>query len=136
MNKLPAEIAVETTHHAEMINITAQIQAALTSMPDAHSARTAVIFIPHTTAAVTVNENTDPDVATDIINALEKLVPWHAGYRHTEGNSAAHVKASVLGSSVTVPLRDGYLLLGRWQAIYFCEFDGPRRRTAFITVNH
>jgi len=92
------------------------------------------VFVPHTTAGVTINENADPDVTKDITNALERLVPWTAGYRHSEGNSAAHIKASLMGFSVSVPVEIGRLVLGTWQCIYFCEFDGPRTRNVIVTV--
>lgn len=90
------------------------------------------IFIPHTTAGITVNENADPGVTTDMAEALGRAVPWEAQYRHSEGNAAAHVKASLMGSSVQIPVEDGRLLLGTWQAIYFCEFDGPRSRNVWV----
>ena len=90
-------------------------------------------FVPHTTAGVTINENADPDVMADVAAALEKVVPWRAGYRHGEGNAAAHVKASLMGSSVHVPVVAGRLRLGTWQGIYLCEFDGPRQRSVWVT---
>ncbi len=86
------------------------------------------LYVPHTTAGVTINENADPDVVTDIIHGLEKLVPVRGGYLHAEGNSDAHIKASLIGFSSIIPVIDGKLALGTWQGIYFCEFDGPRRR--------
>ena len=91
------------------------------------------VFVPHTTAGVTINENADPDVVSDMIAALERMVPWEAGYAHGEGNAAAHVKASLMGSSVRVLVEDGALQLGTWQGIYFCEFDGPRQRQVWIS---
>jgi secondary thiamine-phosphate synthase enzyme len=90
------------------------------------------VFVAHTTAAITINENADPDVVADMLAGLDKMVP-RLPYRHAEGNSPAHIKASLLGSSVTVPLRDGRLYLGTWQGIYLCEFDGPRRRTVAVS---
>lgn len=93
-----------------------------------------VVYCPHTTAAVTVNENADPDVVEDLLMALEQSCPDLPGFRHQEGNSAAHLKASLFGSSVTVPISDGRLALGRWQGIYFCEFDGPRKREFYVQV--
>jgi secondary thiamine-phosphate synthase enzyme len=92
------------------------------------------IFIPHTTASVTINENADPDVVYDIKKALEKIVPFDDQYKHLEGNSAAHIKASLLGSSVTILIENGELMLGTWQGIYFCEFDGPRSRNVMIKI--
>ena len=89
------------------------------------------IFVPHTTAGVTINENADPDVVTDMLAALGKMVP-DLHYRHSEGNSPAHVKSSLVGCSITVPISEGRLCLGTWQGIYFCEFDGPRTRKVWV----
>jgi secondary thiamine-phosphate synthase enzyme len=93
-----------------------------------------VAFVPHTTAGVTINENADPDVQRDILLGLSRAFPDSADFRHAEGNSAAHLRASAVGSSVTVLVEDGKLVLGTWQGIYFCEFDGPRTRRLFIKV--
>ena len=93
-----------------------------------------VVFCPHTTAGVTINENADPDVQRDMLLGLSRALPRRPEFRHTEGNSDAHLKASCVGSSVTVIVRDGKLLLGTWQGIYFCEFDGPRSRTFYVKV--
>ena len=90
------------------------------------------IFIPHTTAGITINENADPDVTSDLELVLNRMVPWDAGYRHLEGNTAAHAKASMMGSSAQVIVLDGLLQLGMWQSLYFCEFDGPRTRTVWV----
>jgi secondary thiamine-phosphate synthase enzyme len=90
------------------------------------------VFVPHTTAAVTINENADPSVVRDLLAKMARLVPSDEDYTHAEGNSDAHVKASLFGSSVTVPVADGKLMLGTWQGIYFCEFDGPRTRTVHV----
>ena len=93
------------------------------------------VVIPHTTAGVCVNEGYDPDVVSDMSRVLDRLVPWNSpDYRHSEGNTAAHVKAALIGTSVTVPVRDGKLRLGRWQEIFFCEFDGPRTRTVELQL--
>jgi len=92
------------------------------------------VFVPHTTAAVTINENADPDVIKDIIRTLDKLIPLNDHYRHIEGNAAAHVKSSLLGASQTVFIENGDLVLGTWQSIFFCEFDGPRTRKVFIKL--
>jgi len=94
----------------------------------------AVIYVPHTTAGVTINENADPDVVTDMLSALDKAFPVHGEYLHLEGNSHAHIKASLMGPSCTVIIRDGRLLLGTWQGIYFCEFDGPRNRQFYVKI--
>lgn len=91
------------------------------------------LFVPHTTAGITINENADPDVAVDLLYALERIVPTSdPNYRHSEGNSAAHIKASLMGFSQSVIVRDGRLALGRWQDVMFCEFDGPRRRELWV----
>ena len=92
----------------------------------------AVIYTPHTTAAITINENADPDVSRDIIMGVDKLVPMHDEYRHLEGNSAAHIKSSLFGASETLLINQGKPVLGTWQGIYFCEFDGPRQRRVHI----
>src|SRR5690554_2655593 len=94
----------------------------------------AVICVPHTTAGVTINEKADPDVVRDMICALDKTYPVHGEYLHFEGNSHAHIKASLMGSSCTVIIHDGKLLLGTWQGIYFCEFDGPRNREFYVKI--
>ncbi len=92
------------------------------------------VYVPHTTAGVFINENADPDALSDILGTLEALVPWENGYQHAEGNAAAHIKATLVGSSQTVPVRDGRLALGRWQGIFFADFDGPRERQFQVTV--
>ena len=92
------------------------------------------VYAPHTTAGVTITENADPSVVQDMIKELNKIVPFDDGYSHTEGNSAAHIKASLVGSSVTVPISGGRLVLGTWQGLYFCEFDGPRSRRAYVVI--
>jgi secondary thiamine-phosphate synthase enzyme len=93
-----------------------------------------VVFVEHTTAGVTVNEHADPDVAADIIVQLDKIAPQQANYRHSEGNSAAHIKASLMGTSLTVIVQYGVLALGTWQGIFFCEFDGPRNRNVLVKM--
>jgi len=92
------------------------------------------VFIPHTTASITINENADPDVFFDIKKELEKIIPFDDKYQHTEGNSAAHIKASIIGSSESVLVENGRLLLGTWQGIFLCEFDGPRQRKVFVKI--
>ena len=95
----------------------------------------ACVYVPHTTAGVTINENADPDVVHDILAALDQAVPWRQGfYRHGEGNSAAHVKSSMMGCQTVIPIADGQLALGTWQGVYFAEFDGPRTRRVIVTV--
>ena len=92
------------------------------------------LYVPHTTAGVFINENADPEALADILHTLEALVPWDNDYRHAEGNAAAHIKSTLVGTSQTLPVRDGGLALGRWQGIYFVDFDGPRERHLQVTV--
>ena len=113
------------------MDITREVQSAASELGIKNGVLS--VFVPHTTAGITINENADPDVTADIIQALERAVPWQAGYRHTEGNAAAHVKASLMGSSVQVMVENGRLRLGTWQAVYFCEFDGPRSRDVWVS---
>ena len=120
------EIALETGGRTQFVDVTARVADAAARLGVADGF--VVVHNPHTTAAVTINEGADPDVVRDMGAALDRLVPWDAGYRHAEGNSAAHIKASLFGSSVTVLVRGGRLVLGTWQVVWFCEFDGPRRR--------
>jgi secondary thiamine-phosphate synthase enzyme len=93
-----------------------------------------VVYVPHTTAAVTINENADPTVRQDILMTLRKAVPDSLPYAHAEGNSPAHVKSSLVGASITIPIEDGKLVLGTWQGVFFCEFDGPRRRQVYVKL--
>lgn len=121
---------VQTRERAHLIDITPQVQAAVTELA-VRSGRVTV-FIPHTTAGVTINENADPDVVTDILAGLEAMAPTNGRYRHAEGNSAAHIKASLMGASAHLLVENGQLRLGTWQSIYFCEFDGPRQRQVWV----
>lgn len=123
---------VTTLGRIEMKDVTDEVRAAVTKVST--ESGVAFISLPHTTAAVTVNESCDPDVARDIEKTLNRLVPSDAGYAHAEGNSDAHVKASLVGSSVQVPVENGQLVLGRWQGVFFCEFDGPRQRQVWVQV--
>lgn len=125
-----ARFHVETETRAQVVLVKDRVNEALSQL-DAKDGL-AHLWCPHTTAALTVNEGWDPDVTTDLLGRLEALVPWSAGYRHSEGNSAAHIKAALIGPGVTVPVESGSLALGRWQDVYFCEFDGPRRRTVEV----
>ncbi len=121
-----------TTHsRTAFVNVTREVQQAVDSLGLKDGVIT--IFNPHTTAGLTINENADPDVVIDLDSALDRIVPWNAGYRHGEGNSAAHLKASMMGSSLQIIVRSGKLQLGTWQGIYFCEFDGPRQRRLWIS---
>ena len=117
----------------QMINVTDQVAAAVRDSGVREG--TVTVFVPHTSAGVTINENADPDVVHDVLAALDAAVPWQRDfYAHAEGNSAAHVKSSLVGCSAVVVIRDGRLVLGTWQAIYFCEFDGPRSRQCIVAV--
>ena len=124
------EINVRTNSQTEMIDITDLVQTVISEKKI--KSGICVVFTPHTTAAVTINENADPDVPHDIINALEKTLPQSVQYRHSEGNSPAHVKSSLVGVSELVLVENGRLVLGTWQAIFFCEFDGPRQRKVIV----
>jgi secondary thiamine-phosphate synthase enzyme len=123
---------VKSRQPVEMIDISADVCRLVseTGVTDG----LAVIFTPHTTAAITINENADPDVCHDLVKAINKIVPMQDDYRHLEGNSAAHLKSSLLGASETLIIDKGNLMLGTWQGIYFCEFDGPRQRQVQIQV--
>lgn len=125
-------IDISTKLRSEMLDITALAQKAVAE--NKINKGICVVFVPHTTAAVTINENADPDVPFDILASLEKVVPFQSQYRHAEGNSAAHAKAALLGSSQVIPVENGRLALGTWQAVFFCEFDGPRSRKIFIST--
>lgn len=126
------EFSVRTGHRTDFVDITGEVRAAVSALGIRDGVVT--VFVPHTTAGITINENADPDVTADMGAALDRLVPWDAGYRHAEGNSAAHLKASLMGSAVRVPVEGGSLRLGTWQAVYLCEFDGPRTRKVSVTA--
>ncbi len=123
---------VRTQHHTQFVRIDHEIQRIVSESGVKEGV--CHLFIPHTTAGITINENADPDVVRDIIMTLDRLVPWKAGYAHSEGNSAAHVKGSLMGFQQTVLIERGALALGTWQSIYFCEFDGPRTREVWVTI--
>ena len=124
---------LRTPSRDALLDITAQVTDAVIDSGILEGAVT--VYVPHTTAGVTVNENADPDVIHDILAALNEAVPWRQGfYRHGEGNSAAHVKSSMVGCSARVPVCGGRMTLGTWQAIFFCEFDGPRTRNVIVQV--
>lgn len=125
-------INVKTGSRTEFINITSGIQ----EIVDESGVKNGVcyIYVPHTTAAVTINEGADPSVVTDIVSTLNKLIPLRYNYLHMEGNSDAHIKTSLVGSSETVIIEGGKLLLGTWQAIFFCEFDGARHRRVTVKI--
>ncbi|MCX5782647.1 MAG: secondary thiamine-phosphate synthase enzyme YjbQ [Elusimicrobia bacterium] len=124
------KITVRTKKRNEFIDITSEIQSIISKSKIENGV--CLVFVPHTTAGITINENADPDVTSDIMSALEKIVPLKGNYSHSEGNSDAHTKASIMGSSVSVIIDKGSLMLGTWQGIYFAEFDGPRAREIWI----
>ncbi len=126
------QLSLETTRKEEFLNITGKIQALVRN--SGIRSGLAVIFCPHTTCALTINEQADPDVRTDILMALRKIVPDNLSYAHGEGNSPAHIKSSLLGSSLTVMIENGELRLGTWQGIFLCEFDGPRNRNVWVRL--
>ncbi|MBL7183182.1 MAG: YjbQ family protein [Anaerolineae bacterium] len=127
-----AQLEVNTRSAAELVDITAAVQR--TVKEKGLQSGVCHVFVPHTTAGLTLNENWDPSVRADILMMLDKIVPWHDDYRHGEGNSAAHIKASLMGSSQTILVEDGRLVLGSWQGIYLAEFDGPRRRRVLVKL--
>ncbi len=127
---MPTTINVKTASRTDMVDITASVQKELSKsgVDDGFC----VVYVVHTTAGVTINEGADPAVCHDILSTLNKLVPKDPSYRHMEGNSDSHMKASIMGSSVTVMVENGSLVLGTWQKIFFCEFDGPRSRKVYV----
>ncbi len=129
---MPIALSVKTTHRIDMIDITSSVQKEVsnTGIQDGICA----VYVPHTTAGITINEGADPDVCEDIMAKLSELVPSRRGYRHTEGNADSHIKASLMGNSLSVLVENGRLVLGTWQKIFFCEFDGPRSRKVYVKV--
>lgn len=125
-------IQVRTGKQVEFLDISAGVQAAVKKSGTTDGI--CYIFIPHTTAGITINENADPHVTRDILKELDKIVPLDDNYTHAEGNSAAHIKSSLMGCSKQVFIEGGRLALGTWQSIFFCEFDGPRSRTVWVKV--
>ena len=119
-------LPVKTRSRTELVDITGDVKAAIgeAGVRDGFC----MVFVPHTTAAVTINENADPTVKDDMLKVINKIIPWDDGYRHLEGNSAAHIKSTLVGASELLAVVGGKLQLGTWQGIFFCEFDGPRRR--------
>ena len=126
------KLNVNTSKHTQMLDITDMIRKAVADSGVKDGICT--VFVPHTTAAVTINENADPDVVRDFTMEIDKIVPWEDGYYHMEGNSAAHLKSSMIGFSEQVIIDDSSLVLGTWQGIYFCEFDGPRHRKVYVKI--
>ena len=127
---MQTKLSVRTSTREEFIDITARVAEAVREM-NLHDG-TVTVFVPHTTAGVTINENADPSVVHDMLYALDKAVPDDRRFQHAEGNSTAHVKSSLIGPSLQVIVNNGQLVLGTWQGIYFCEFDGPRTRSLLI----
>jgi len=123
---------VPTSGRCQLIDITSEIQKAVSDSKIKDGI--VIVFVPHTTAGITINENADPTVKSDILMHCDEMVPDSGKFRHAEGNSPAHIKASLMGSSVTVIISDSRLMLGTWQGIYFCEFDGPRRRRVWYKI--
>ncbi|WP_200761669.1 secondary thiamine-phosphate synthase enzyme YjbQ [Poriferisphaera corsica] len=126
-------LAIKTDKRDQMVEITHQVQRVI----DASGIRDGyvIVYCPHTTAGITINENADPDVVHDMLLQLDEMVPWRQPfYQHAEGNSTSHVKATMTGLSQTVIVENGRMILGTWQGIYFCEYDGPRNRTAIVSV--
>ena len=119
-------LTVKSESKTELIDVTSEVQKLVqeAGLTDG----VCMLYVPHTTAGVTINESADPSVKADIMMVLNKIVPWEAGYRHSEGNSPAHVKSTLIGASELVAVEDGKLVLGTWQGVFFCEFDGPRNR--------
>lgn len=126
------EFAVKTRLREECVSITTLVQGVVRE--EGVREGWCVVYVPHTTAGVTIQENADPDVVEDFMAGLDRMVPRNAPYQHGEGNSPAHIKASLIGSSVTVLIEEGRLLLGTWQGIFLCEFDGPRNRRVWVKV--
>lgn len=126
------KLTVNSKDRTELIDITSRVQDKVRSA--AVGSGLCMLYVPHTTAAVTINESADPSVKDDILMVLNKIVPWEAGYRHLEGNSPAHVKATMVGSSELIAIEHDRLVLGTWQGIFFCEFDGPRTRKVHIKI--
>ena len=129
---MPVTINVKTSARIEMVDITSYVQKEVSKsgVKDGICA----VYVPHTTAGITINEGADPSVCSDILNKLNEMVPANAGYRHMEGNADSHIKASLVGSSVSVIVENGRPILGTWQKIFFCEFDGPRSRKTLFKI--
>lgn len=127
-----SKLSVRTQSRTEFVDVTREVQQTV------HSGKIqsgiCQIFVPHTTAAVTINENADPSVVRDMLMELNKVIPFSDNYHHLEGNSAAHIKSSLIGPSLAVIIENGHLQLGTWQGIYFCEFDGPRHRQLWVKI--
>lgn len=132
MERKNMTLTVKTKTKTELVDITADVEKIVREA----DVRTGLcmVYVPHTTAAVTINESADPTVKSDILKVINDIIPWDAGYRHLEGNSAAHIKSSLVGASELFIIENGSLVLGTWQGIFFCEFDGPRTRKVQVRV--
>lgn len=126
-------IQLSTSQRCQVVDVTSRVRTIV--QKSGRSGGLCVVYVPHTTAGVTIQENADPDVPRDLLDTLARLVPRNADYRHVEGNSDAHVKSSLVGASQTLLIRNGDLALGTWQAVFFCEFDGPRQREVWVEVS-
>lgn len=131
-NKNSSTISVNTSKKVQLVDITGKVSEVVKN--SGISSGMCYVYVPHTTAAVTINENADPDVVSDIIMGLEAIVPENLSYDHAEGNSTAHIKSSMIGVSEEIVVEEGHLVLGTWQGIYFCEFDGPRSRSVHVKI--
>ena len=125
-------LAVKSQNKTQLIDITSDINNFIQN--SGIDQGLCMVFVPHTTAAVTINENADPSVKSDVLTVLNQIIPWEANYRHMEGNSPAHIKATLVGSSELIAIEDRRLVLGTWQGIFFCEFDGPRNRKVDVRI--
>lgn len=125
-------LTVKSKLRTQLIDITSEIQKVVRS--SGISEGLCMLYVPHTTAAITINESADPSVATDIMMVLDEVIPWKADYRHLEGNSPAHIKSTLVGASEVIAIESGSLVLGTWQGIFFCEFDGPRTRSVHMRL--
>lgn len=130
---MPIAISIRTGSRTDMLDITGLVQKELSKAGVTEGV--CAVYVPHTTAGITINEGADPAVCQDIMRKLNELIPPDAGYRHMEGNADSHIKASMMGSSVTVLVEKGRLVLGTWQKVFFCEFDGPRSRKVYIQIS-
>ncbi len=126
------KISIKTSERNEFLDITDRIRDAVYNSNT--KSGIAIVYTPHTTAGITINENADPSVKKDIINFLNKKIPYHGDYKHMEGNADSHIKSSLIGCSETLIIEDGRIQLGTWQGIFFCEFDGPRRREVWVKI--
>ena len=125
-------LSVKTRKRTEFVDITSDINQLIQKSETDEGL--CMIYVPHTTAAVTINESADPSVKSDILMVLNQIIPWEANYRHLEGNSPAHIKSTLVGSSELIAIENGRMILGTWQGIFFCEFDGPRTRKVYVRI--